>query len=59
MDDARYRHGGKSFRVGGEYRSIERPHLLVFTWLPDWYANAKIRSCASSCKKMVDSRRYA
>jgi uncharacterized protein YndB with AHSA1/START domain len=33
--------GGKSFRVGGEYRSIERPYLLVFTWLPDWHANAK------------------
>ncbi len=27
---------GKPFRVGGEYRNIERPRLLVFTWLPDW-----------------------
>jgi uncharacterized protein YndB with AHSA1/START domain len=33
--------GGKAFRVEGEYRSIERPRLLVFTWLPDWDTNAK------------------
>ena len=32
--------GGKPFRVIGEYRSIERPRLLVFTWLPDWQENA-------------------
>jgi len=32
--------GGKPFRVVGEYRSIERPRLLVFTWLPDWQENA-------------------
>jgi uncharacterized protein YndB with AHSA1/START domain len=32
--------GGKSFTVRGEYRKIERPHLLVFTWLPDWEENA-------------------
>jgi uncharacterized protein YndB with AHSA1/START domain len=32
--------GGKAFNVGGEYRAIERPRLLVFTWLPDWDANA-------------------
>lgn len=23
--------------VGGEYRAIERPRLLVFTWRPSWY----------------------
>jgi uncharacterized protein YndB with AHSA1/START domain len=28
--------GGKSFEVRGEYRVIDRPRLLVFTWLPDW-----------------------
>src|SRR5262249_22069939 len=28
--------GGRPFSVVGEYRSIERPRLLVFTWLPDW-----------------------
>ena len=28
--------GGKPFLVEGEYRQIERPRLLVFTWLPDW-----------------------
>jgi uncharacterized protein YndB with AHSA1/START domain len=32
--------GGKSFTVRGEYRTIERPRLLVFTWLPDWEENA-------------------
>jgi uncharacterized protein YndB with AHSA1/START domain len=33
--------GGRNFRISGEYRSIEPPHLLIFTWLPDWEANAK------------------
>ena len=28
--------GGRPFTVRGEYREIERPRLLVFTWLPDW-----------------------
>ena len=28
--------GGKPFTVRGTYRQIERPRLLVFTWLPDW-----------------------
>jgi uncharacterized protein YndB with AHSA1/START domain len=32
--------GGKSFSVVGAYREIERPRLLVFTWLPDWEGNA-------------------
>jgi uncharacterized protein YndB with AHSA1/START domain len=32
--------GGQTFCVGGEYRSIERPRLLVFTWLPDWEPSA-------------------
>jgi uncharacterized protein YndB with AHSA1/START domain len=32
--------GGKTFTVAGEYRTIERPSLLVFTWLPDWQENA-------------------
>lgn len=32
--------GGKPFVVSGEYREVERPRLLVFTWLPDWYADA-------------------
>jgi uncharacterized protein YndB with AHSA1/START domain len=27
---------GKPFTVKGEYCEIERPRLLVFTWLPDW-----------------------
>src|SRR5215472_11320936 len=32
--------GGRPFSVVGEYRSIERPRLLVFTWLPDWQGDA-------------------
>jgi uncharacterized protein YndB with AHSA1/START domain len=31
---------GKPFSVVGEYRSIERPRLLVFTWLPSWQEGA-------------------
>ena len=31
---------GKVVTIRGEYRDIEPPHLLVFTWLPDWYENA-------------------
>lgn len=32
--------GGRPFLVSGEYVEIERPRLLVFTWLPDWLENA-------------------
>lgn len=32
--------GGKPFIVRGEYREVNRPRALVFTWLPDWYENA-------------------
>lgn len=32
--------GGKPFRVSGVYREIDRPRLLVFTWLPDWQEDA-------------------
>ena len=32
--------GGKPFKVTGEYRQIEPPRLLVFTWLPDWQEDA-------------------
>ena len=28
--------GGKPFNVIGEYRIVERPRVLAFTWLPDW-----------------------
>jgi uncharacterized protein YndB with AHSA1/START domain len=27
---------GKPFTIRGEYRAIDRPRLLEFTWLPDW-----------------------
>jgi len=32
--------GGKPFKVSGEYREIERPRRLVFTWLPNWQEDA-------------------
>jgi uncharacterized protein YndB with AHSA1/START domain len=31
---------GRAVTIAGEYREIDRPRLLVFTWLPDWYENA-------------------
>ncbi|HLZ01436.1 MAG TPA: SRPBCC domain-containing protein [Bradyrhizobium sp.] len=31
---------GRPFTVTGEYRAIERPRVLAFTWLPSWQANA-------------------
>ena len=31
---------GRPFQVRGEYRQIEPPRLLVFTWLPDWQEDA-------------------
>lgn len=30
---------GRPFTVTGEYRQIERPRVLAFTWLPSWQAN--------------------
>lgn len=32
---------GRPFSITGAYIEIDRPRLLVFTWLPDWYENAK------------------
>jgi uncharacterized protein YndB with AHSA1/START domain len=34
------RQDGGPFTVKGEYREVERPTLLVFTWLPDWQGDA-------------------
>ena len=31
--------GGRPFTVKGEYRTIEPPHVLAFTWLPNWQQN--------------------
>jgi uncharacterized protein YndB with AHSA1/START domain len=31
---------GRNVTICGEYREIESPHLLVFTWLPDWFESA-------------------
>lgn len=32
--------GGKPFVVKGEYREVTLPHILEFTWLPDWQEDA-------------------
>ncbi|MGH2481276.1 MAG: SRPBCC family protein, partial [Ktedonobacteraceae bacterium] len=32
--------GGQPSTVSGEYRQIEQPTLLVFTWFPDWQEGA-------------------
>jgi len=32
--------GGKPFTIEGVYQEIERPRLLVFTWLPSWQDDA-------------------
>jgi uncharacterized protein YndB with AHSA1/START domain len=32
--------GGKPWNATGEYRTVERPRRLVFTWLPSWHENA-------------------
>ncbi|HEY1340435.1 MAG TPA: SRPBCC domain-containing protein [Bryobacteraceae bacterium] len=32
--------GGRPFTMRGEYRQIEPPRLLIFTWLPDWQGDA-------------------
>jgi len=31
---------GRAVTIRGVYREIDRPRLLIFTWLPDWYENA-------------------
>lgn len=30
---------GRPFTAKGEYRTIEPPHVLAFTWLADWQRN--------------------
>jgi uncharacterized protein YndB with AHSA1/START domain len=32
--------GGRPFTVVGTYHDIERPRLLVSTWLPDWQGDS-------------------
>ena len=34
------RQDGKPFTVKGEYRIVQRPTLLEFTWLPEWQGDA-------------------
>jgi uncharacterized protein YndB with AHSA1/START domain len=31
---------GRPFTVTGQYRQVERPRLLVLTWLPDWQGDS-------------------
>jgi uncharacterized protein YndB with AHSA1/START domain len=32
--------GGRPFTVRGKYLQIDRPRLLIFTWLPSWQEDA-------------------
>ena len=32
--------GGRPFVIRGEYRAVEPPRVLEFTWLPDFHPNA-------------------
>ncbi len=32
--------GGRPFTIKGEYRAVEPPRVLAFTWLPDWQQDA-------------------
>jgi uncharacterized protein YndB with AHSA1/START domain len=32
--------GGRPFTVQGEYREVQRPNVLAFTWLPSWQEDA-------------------
>lgn len=32
--------GGRPFTVRGKYLQIDRPRLLIFTWLPNWQEDA-------------------
>jgi|SRR6185437_8787520 uncharacterized protein YndB with AHSA1/START domain len=32
--------GGRPFTIQGVYREIQRPRLLVLTWLPSWQSDA-------------------
>lgn len=34
------REDGGPFTIKGEYRRVERPTLIEFTWLPDWQPDA-------------------
>ena len=29
--------GGAPFSISGQYRAVERPRVVEFTWLPDWH----------------------
>lgn len=49
--------GGRPFRVAGEYRTIERPHVLAFTWLPDWDENATETLVRFDLKEEADGTR--
>lgn len=31
---------GGPFTITGQYRIVDRPRLIVFTWLPDWQGDA-------------------
>ena len=49
--------GGRPFRVTGAYRTIERPRVLAFTWLPDWDENAPETLVRFDLKEEADGTR--
>jgi uncharacterized protein YndB with AHSA1/START domain len=43
------RQDGSPFTITGEYRIVERPTLLEFTWLPDWQGDATVSVVRVEC----------
>jgi uncharacterized protein YndB with AHSA1/START domain len=43
---------GRPFQVSGEYRQIDRPRLLVFTWLADWQEDNTISTVRFDLEEM-------
>ena len=50
---------GKPFAVTGEYRVVEPPRALAFTWLPSWQDDATEPLCVSTCPKKTALPRCA
>jgi len=39
---------GKEFSVSGEYREVDPPHALAYTWNYDWEKDAPTTLCVTS-----------
>ena len=48
--------GDKPFSVSGEYRVVEPPHVLAFTWVASWPGNAA-ETLVRSMKSISNSPR--